>query len=220
MNAKTPARRGIVAFAATLFVGVVASPSAVSGQDAIAPAEPPRTLRAPEPDATPSAPATPAVSWETIAATMQSAQTLLAAGDAGSTTQRRQREALAHLDALIAAAAANAAAQSPAAQSPDSRNPAGTNDPATSSGNATGTDGQKANPNAVESIERHGEVKVEAPEATGPRRTAAEEFWGRLPQHVRQRVLQSTQTAAIPKYRAAVEEYFRRLLENDPQRTE
>jgi hypothetical protein len=142
---------------------------------------------------------------------MQSAQALLAAGDAGSTTQRRQREVVEHLDALIAAAAANSATANglPRDPSDESTSPTGP-------GDSRSTDGRSANPNAVESVERQGNAEVQSPEATGPRRTAAEEFWGRLPEHVRQRVLQSAETRAVPKYRAAVEEYFQRLLENQP----
>ncbi|RIK73249.1 MAG: hypothetical protein DCC68_25220 [Planctomycetota bacterium] len=212
MNARNHAYRWIVAAVAAVFVGGGMIPRIAAGEDgAIGPAEPARAIRAPEPGASAAA---QAGSWETIAATMQSAQTLLTAGDAGSATQRRQREALAHLDALIAAAAASAAAQ--ASEPSDS----GSGDPAASPGNATGTDGRAANPNAVESVERHGEVKVETPEAAAPRRTAAEEFWGRLPQHVRERVLQSAQTRGVPKYRAAIEEYFQRLLESEARRPE
>lgn len=212
MNARISFCAWVVAAVAAVFVGGGMIPRIVAGQDgAIGPAEPARAIRAPEPDVSATA---QAVSWETIAATMQSAQTLLTAGDAGSTTQRRQREALAYLDALLAAAAANAAAQ--ASESSES----GSGNSAASPGNAMGTDGRTANPNAVESVERHGEVKVETPEAAAPRRTAAEEFWGRLPQHVRERVLQSAQTRGVPKYRAAIEEYFQRLLENDAQRPE
>jgi hypothetical protein len=87
----------------------------------------------------------------------------------------------------------------------------------TGPGDTSSTDGRAANPNAVESVERHGKVEVKGPEAAGPARSAAQEIWGRLPEHVRQRVLQSAGNQAVPKYRAAVEEYFQRLLESQSQ---
>jgi hypothetical protein len=151
-------------------------------------------------------------SWETIAATMQSAQTLLAAGDAGNSTQRRQRDVIEHLDALIAAAEANSAKSD--GQSSDSP---GENMPPADPNSSASTDGQNANPNALESVERHGKTDVQAPDKAVPRRTSAEEFWGQLPKHVEERIraLQSADTRAVPKYRAAVEAYFQRLLEKE-----
>src|SRR5690242_18705618 len=64
---------------------IMPSESTVDATHAVAP------LRAPEPTTGPSA-APASVSWQTVSANMQSAQTMLAAGDAGSGTQRRQRE--------------------------------------------------------------------------------------------------------------------------------
>lgn len=159
--------------------------------------------RAPEPDAQPSAAAS--VSWQSVAENMQSAQALLAAGDAGSATQARQRDVLAGLDAMLAAAEAASQGQRPSPKSSDPSNREG--------GDATGTDGSAANPNAKESVERHGADNAAAPETVGPRRSAAEEFWGLLPDRVRQQVLQSADAKAVPKYREAVEEYFQRLLD-------
>jgi hypothetical protein len=167
-------------------------------------------IRAPEPDATASSVPAEIVSWETIADQMQSAHALLAAGDAGSTTQRRQREAVDHLDALIAAASASAGQNAPP------NTPSGQDTSPSATGDTPSTDGRAANPNALESVERHGAAEAQAPDKVGPRRTSAEEFWGRLPEHVRNRVLQSAETKTIPKYRAAVEEYFQRLLESQP----
>lgn len=180
---------------------------------AIEPAEPSSAsqlpIRAPEPDGTGLTAPAASVSWETVASNMQSAQTLLAAGDAGSATQRRQREIVEHLDAMIAAASARSAGTSGRANDPRAQDNA-----PTTPGDSASPDGRAANPNALESVERHGKGEVKAPEATGPKRTAAEEFWGQLPEHIRQRVLQSAENRAVPKYRTAVEEYFQRLLES------
>lgn len=198
-------RRPLLAIA---LLAIVACAVRSEAQEA-KPAATPKPQSTQEPAAA-KAPATP--SWETIAATMQSAQTLLAAGDAGNTTQRRQRDAIDHLDALIAAVEANSAASEGQSNNSTSNdmNPGDAN-------SAASTDGQNANPNALESVERHGASEAQAPEKGGPRRTSAEEFWGSLPKHVEERirVLQSTDTRAVPKYRAAVESYFQRLLERE-----
>jgi hypothetical protein len=203
--------------AAALVIGAatVCNYPSFAADSTIEPAEPAATesatkvpIRAPEPDALGAA-APASVSWETVASNMQSAQTLLAAGDAGSATQRRQREIVEHLDAMIAAASARSADTSGQASNPRSQDNA-----SSTPGDSPSPDGRAANPNAVESVERHGKGEVKAPEAAGPKRTAAEEFWGQLPEHIRQRVLQSAENRAVPKYRTAVEEYFQRLLES------
>jgi hypothetical protein len=181
------------ACAVVLFI----EPGGAAGQSA---------LRAPEPDGNDARHGAAAVSWETIAANMQSAQTLLAAGDPGDVTQQRQQEVLAGLDAMIAAAeaASQRQPQSPMGGSPADDSP----------GDASGASGDAANPNAKESVERHGSETVEDPHAAGPRRTAAEEFWGHLAEGMPQRVRQFAGTKAVPKYQQAVEEYFQRLLES------
>lgn len=165
-----------------------------------------RVLRAPEPDGDGSRGTVGAVSWESVAANMQSAQALLASGDVGEATQQRQQAIIDGLDAMIAAA--EAASQSQPSASPTEQDPKDNG-----GGDSTGRDGNSANPNAQESVERHGSDNVERPDAAGPRRTAVEEYWGRLPERVRQQVLQSAGMRPIPKYRDAVEEYFQRLLD-------
>jgi hypothetical protein len=165
-------------------------------------------VRAPEPDGgvADDAAIASAASWESVAANMQSAQALLAAGDVGEVTQQRQREIIAGLDAMISAAQ-SASRQQPS-QSPSEQ------DPKNAGGDSTAAGDNAANPNAVESVERHGSEKVENPDAAGPRRTAAQEYWGSLPERIRQQVLQTDQPRSIPKYRDAIEEYFQRLLES------
>ena len=52
-------------------------------------------------------------------------------------------------------------------------------------------------------------------EVTAPE--SAKELWGQLPERLRQQLMQSSADEFLPKYRAELEEYFRRLAEEESE---
>jgi hypothetical protein len=160
--------------------------------------------------------------WRSIARTMETTGRRVAAGDLGKDTQASQRDVVAQLDALIDAYSAAQQAAPPSA--PNENANSQTSNPSKQPGKngSTTGDGQAAGPNSkerpLESVERHGNAAAQSPDGKPRITSSAEEFWGRLPPHLRQKVPQSATGRVPPKYQAAVEEYFRRLLEADRSR--
>lgn len=129
---------------------------------------------------------------------VQQAESRLRAGDAGAETQQVQREVIAALNELIKQAQKRCSRPSPSAsyQRPQQNETEAPTESATAGTQpGQGTAGEDR-PGAVgaESLQQilHG-------------------VWGELPERERRRLMQLPGEQFLPKYRAMIEEYFRRL---------
>jgi hypothetical protein len=151
-----------------------------------------------------------------IARDMGKAKTLLGQAESGPSTQQLQRQIVAQLDTLIREAQKRSGAGSPQPSARKVASPLPGGKPKAQPGPDTGKPGtqpaQAANPKAPP-----GEAR--GPGAAGLA-AAMKRLWGNLPYRQRQQVSQVPGSEEfLPKYEPLLEEYFKRLTEQQDERT-
>ena len=154
-----------------------------------------------------------------IARQMQAAGSRIRQADVGAGTQDVQRRVVADLDQVIADAL-KSAAQAPSNGSPSQQ--AGSRPPVDHSQPKPDTAGEPkpgekpGNKPAAENKARAADGGLSHKAEGGEVRGMMKQLWGQLPQHAHQQMLQSPVEELSPKYKQAIEEYFRRLAEEPP----
>lgn len=137
---------------------------------------------------------------------------LLESGDSGPRTQQFQQqiaERLRHLLRQLQQQSQQTAQTSASQQADSQQSEANTNNSQPSVGQAQST---SRNPQGTGGRQVAGEAQSAAIEAL------LKSFWGELPERLRDRVNQPLAEEFLPKYRAAIEQYYRRLAELREQR--
>ncbi len=134
---------------------------------------------------------------------MQTVQTLLAGRDTSATTQQMQSDIIARLAQLIDQA------QQISQSSDDRQQSSGAGGGANQGGEAAASD-----PNATtqESTQRLGQSD-DAQAADPDVQRLMAQFWGQLPDRVREQMQSAADVQFLPEYRELIEEYYKRLAE-------
>lgn len=162
----------------------------------------------------------------TLRSTMDKAGRLIATGDNGSQTRPAQEEAIAVLDELIKkmeqeCKSCQNPSPSPSEQQTKRSKPGQSQAPsqepspdqqAKKRGKKPGESGSQAKNAAQESSVRLGRAEAQAAEAQR-RAHVIKRVWGRLPDRLREQMMQSTTDEFLPEYREEIEKYFEQLAE-------
>ena len=186
------------------------------------------------PPAVEEPPAEPLNTAEAIASQMQRVESRLRDADSSAETQVMQEEIIAALDSIIDQLKKSGAGQSsnsqPTAGQPSSGDPQGSQQEPESSQEQAGDDTsgeqegeqtgeeQERNPEEAidESIERAGHELGEAPSLLESRPSLLRQAWGHLPGHAAEAMPNAATEQFLPQYQREIEQYFRRLNEEQP----
>lgn len=135
---------------------------------------------------------------------MRDVQNMLGRAECGTATQHAQRQILDSLDRLLEQVGqySGAAAKRPCQGSPGGKSSAGQK-PGVNQGAQPGA------PSGASGQSRGGTSRMDAAE----RRAMLKRLWGELPAGEREQMLQLPDEEFLPRYEALIEEYFRRLSE-------
>ena len=188
--------------------------------DDLTPPQPaPRGQAAERPTAQPPTAATPQpaasqlVPLATIERGMQNAQSLLAQsameGSIGAfkLAHSKQQDVVNQLDELIAQLSKQCQCQGGQCDKPPSPNQAGKPKPGSTPG---ATAGKSAARDSTDRLDRTSAKSVDA----GDIDNTVKELWGHLPERSREQMLQSFSDEFLPKYQTEIEQYYRRLSED------
>jgi hypothetical protein len=141
-----------------------------------------------------------------LAAEMRATQRLLSERRSDALTQRKQQ---AIADALAALLKHAGQSQKSSSNSASAQPKTGQSKPG---GNTASTGAASDNPNAKESVERHGPAKTARPDPADLG-SAIKDRWGHLPANVYEEVVQAARGRFLTQYELEIEKYFQRLLE-------
>lgn len=153
----------------------------------------------------------------TIGRRMREMQKRIAQSDLGPATQQTQQQIVADLERLIGQVQAAAKSSESTASRPQpatSRTPAGASTPKSSS---KGDRKPSEKSSAPGSARPSGEGKPRRPDMD-EMRAMMKQLWGELPEHARQKMLQAPVEEFPPKYEEMIEDYYRRLSEDEADR--
>jgi hypothetical protein len=148
-----------------------------------------------------------------IARRMMDVQTRIADADGGEKVQDEQKRIVADLDKLIEQAKKSCGKCSGSCSKPGQASSRSSNPSAKKSGSKPGT--KPSTKPAQQSSQRPAEKKTVKPDPE-EMKNLIKDLWGELPPNVREQMMQNPTEQFVPQYESMIEEYYRRLSEENP----